>query len=278
MRLEPAQGLGSCSTRTCTSASRSGDRQGRCRQGRAATRTTGWKPTTADSRPGCGRCVGCAERDRSPAHRRRRARLSPERAARPLRTRGRRTGAGPRGHGVGRTRRHHLINVQPRRRPPALVTDNATVPAALDEVRRRVQQDTTGHRGRRGDPLYRIRRALRRTGRRVVLPGPRGSSAWPHAAVLAPEWRAYFSTDAVNNCPVEATNLRIETSRRIAYGFRNCSMRHCRSERLSSNPATVILAGLAPSAKPSPCRATWLPPPPRPQGLVGLVFGGKYIE
>ena len=25
---------------------------------------------------------------------------------------------------------------------------------ALDEVRRRVQQDTTGHRGRKGDPLY----------------------------------------------------------------------------------------------------------------------------
>lgn len=29
--------------------------------------------------------------------------------------------------------------------------------AALDEVRRRVQQETTGHRGRRGDPLYGIR-------------------------------------------------------------------------------------------------------------------------
>ena len=31
---------------------------------------------------------------------------------------------------------------------------------AIDDVRRRVQQDTTGHRGRKGDPLYRIRRAL----------------------------------------------------------------------------------------------------------------------
>lgn len=31
---------------------------------------------------------------------------------------------------------------------------------ALDETRRRVQQDTTGHRGRKGDPLYRIRRPL----------------------------------------------------------------------------------------------------------------------
>lgn len=32
----------------------------------------------------------------------------------------------------------------------------------VDDVRRRVQQDTTGHRGRRDDPLYRIRRVLRR--------------------------------------------------------------------------------------------------------------------
>ncbi|UZJ24760.1 transposase [Rhodococcus antarcticus] len=32
---------------------------------------------------------------------------------------------------------------------------------ALDDVRRRVQQDTTGHRGRSGDPLYGIRTLLR---------------------------------------------------------------------------------------------------------------------
>jgi len=34
--------------------------------------------------------------------------------------------------------------------------------AAVDDVRRRVQQESTGHRGRRHDPLYRIRRVLRR--------------------------------------------------------------------------------------------------------------------
>ena len=33
--------------------------------------------------------------------------------------------------------------------------------AAVDEVRRRVQQDTLGHRGRKGDPLYGIRTILR---------------------------------------------------------------------------------------------------------------------
>jgi transposase len=34
--------------------------------------------------------------------------------------------------------------------------------AAVDDVRRRVQQDTYGHRSRRGDPLYGIRRVLHR--------------------------------------------------------------------------------------------------------------------
>ena len=32
---------------------------------------------------------------------------------------------------------------------------------AIEEVRRRVQQDTLGHRGRKNDPLYRIRNLLR---------------------------------------------------------------------------------------------------------------------
>jgi transposase len=34
--------------------------------------------------------------------------------------------------------------------------------AAVDDVRRRVQQDDLGHRGRKDDPLYSIRRVLRR--------------------------------------------------------------------------------------------------------------------
>ena len=32
--------------------------------------------------------------------------------------------------------------------------------AAIDDVRRRVQQETTGHCGRKRDPLYRIRKVL----------------------------------------------------------------------------------------------------------------------
>ena len=31
----------------------------------------------------------------------------------------------------------------------------------MDDVGRRVEQETTGHRGRKGDPLYRVRNVLR---------------------------------------------------------------------------------------------------------------------
>lgn len=39
--------------------------------------------------------------------------------------------------------------------------------AAIDDVRRRVQQETLGHRGRKGDPLYGIRRLLLRGAERL---------------------------------------------------------------------------------------------------------------
>jgi transposase len=50
--------------------------------------------------------------------------------------------------------------------------------AAVDEVRRRVQQETLGHRGRKGDPLYGIQN-VRRAGPRVVpvLPDPGDQAA-----------------------------------------------------------------------------------------------------
>jgi transposase len=40
-------------------------------------------------------------------------------------------------------------------------TSSRCATGVVDEVRRRVQQDIHGHRGRRGDPLYRIRNILR---------------------------------------------------------------------------------------------------------------------
>ncbi len=41
--------------------------------------------------------------------------------------------------------------------------------SAVDDVRRRVQQDTLGHRGRKHDPLYRIRRVLLRGAENLTL-------------------------------------------------------------------------------------------------------------
>jgi transposase len=43
--------------------------------------------------------------------------------------------------------------------------------AAIDDVRRRVQQETLAHRGRTGDPLYAIRRRLLRAAESLTEPG-----------------------------------------------------------------------------------------------------------
>ncbi|MBG6218965.1 transposase [Arthrobacter sp. CAN_A6] len=66
---------------------------------------------------------------------------------------------------------------------------------ALDNCRRRVQQQTCGHRGRVGDPLYSARRA------QDVL--------------------AYFERPGTSNGPAEAINGRLEHLRGSALGFRN---------------------------------------------------------
>jgi len=55
---------------------------------------------------------------------------------------------------------------------PAMMVDHfhaiKLANTAIDDVRRRVQQDTTGHRGRSGDPLYGIRRTLLRGHERLT--------------------------------------------------------------------------------------------------------------
>ena len=47
---------------------------------------------------------------------------------------------------------------------------------ALDDCRRRVQQATCGHRGRKDDPLYRVRRTLH-SGARLLTPEQQPASA-----------------------------------------------------------------------------------------------------
>ncbi|MGH7429042.1 MAG: ISL3 family transposase [Candidatus Methylomirabilaceae bacterium] len=145
----------------------------------------------------------------------------------------------------------------------------------VDDVRRRVQQDTLGHRGRKDDPLYGIRRTLQqgiesltekqaaRLERKLEAGDPNHevTIAWhcyqklrnvyharpekgrelineilasfpncpiPEIAKLGRSLRAwktailaYFDTSGASNGPTEAINGVIETTRRIARGFRN---------------------------------------------------------
>ena len=147
----------------------------------------------------------------------------------------------------------------------------------VDEVRRRVQQETIGHRGRKSDPLFQIRRSLQigvehLTDKQITrlnakleagdpnhevtlawkcyqqirsvyhAPPERGRELVAKALAAFPScpipeitrlgrtlksWRqeilAYFQTQGASNGPTEAINGVIETTRRIARGFRNFS-------------------------------------------------------
>lgn len=155
--------------------------------------------------------------------------------------------------------------------------------AMVDDVRRRVQQETLEHRGRTGDPLYGIRRTLQigaehltekqaaRLDAKLSAGDPRHevTLAWqcyqqvrsvyharpekgrqlvtgflaafptcpiPEVARLGRTLRAwksailaYFDTMGASNGPTEAVNGVIETTRRIARGFRNFTNYRLRS-------------------------------------------------
>ncbi len=87
----------------------------------------------------------------------------------------------------------------------APVLDPFHVVKLLDEVRRRVQQDTLGHRGHKSDPLYRIRNLLRHgaehlTGRQV---------ARLDAALAAgdPDWQVTPSPGSAISSSARSTTL-----------------------------------------------------------------------
>lgn len=63
-----------------------------------------------------------------------------------------------------------------------------------------MQQATTRHRGRKGDPLFGIQTILRARAEKLL---------------------AYFTTGRANNGPTEAINGIIELHRRLARGHRN---------------------------------------------------------
>ena len=72
---------------------------------------------------------------------------------------------------------------------------------ALDEVRRRVQQDTTGHRGRKGDPLYQIRLLLRASRDRLT---PRQQERLREAFVAD---EAHISVEVAYHCAQQVRDV-----------------------------------------------------------------------
>jgi transposase len=76
--------------------------------------------------------------------------------------------------------------------------------AAVDDVRRRVQQHQTGHRGRRDDPLYAIRRVLRRGAEHLTATGwsrlLAGIEAGDDRGQVAAAWVAAQELRAIYGC------------------------------------------------------------------------------
>ncbi len=89
----------------------------------------------------------------------------------------------------------------------------------VDEVRRRVQHDATGHRGRRDDPFYRICNILRARGESLTD----RQHARLQAASTAREEHvevevAYRCAQQLRACFHQHSHT---AGRRIAHGFRN---------------------------------------------------------
>ncbi len=122
----------------------------------------------------------------------------------------------------------------------------------LDQVRRRVQNQTLGHRGRRRDPLYRIRKLMLTGAERLEGPGldrmllgiragdPENATLLLDKAIegcamdsvdeigslgrTLARWRAEIlahHTTGASNGPTEGLNLLVKKVKRAGYGFRS---------------------------------------------------------
>ena len=93
----------------------------------------------------------------------------------------------------------------------------------VDEVRRRVQQDTLGHRGRAGDPLYGIRRTLQigaehLTAKQITRLNTKLEAGDPHHEVTL-AWHCYQKLRAISGIGQDGKAARISaTSRRPVSG------------------------------------------------------------
>jgi transposase len=74
----------------------------------------------------------------------------------------------------------------------------------LDDVRRRVQSEQTGHRGRKDDPLYRARRVLL-MGEEIST--PTAAPAWPRcssSATRTPRWPSPIGSKSASGTSIAA--------------------------------------------------------------------------
>jgi transposase len=93
---------------------------------------------------------------------------------------------------------------------------------ALDEVRRRTQQTTTGHRGRKADPLYRIRRRLLASHDRLDPAAFARMLAWLHAGDPEGEvGAAYLAKELLRETYLAGESL--EARRRLVAFYDHCA-------------------------------------------------------
>ena len=126
----------------------------------------------------------------------------------------------------------------------------------LDECRRRVQNETLGHRGRKDDPLYRCRRLLTKADERLddqrPHQAPRAARRRrPPTARSAPPGTPRKSSAASTTTTIPTSPSRSSTG----------SATTCRTESARSRSA--------PSAAPSSAGATRSPPGTRPTSRNG---------
>jgi transposase len=143
---------------------------------------------------------------------------------------------------------------------------------ALDEVRRRVQQDTLGRRGHRDDPLYRTRRLLRRRADRLTDrawtrltarltdgdPDGEVTAAWAVAQdvmaayaandVTSGRARAAQAIEAALSCPVPEVARLGRTLR----AWRTELLAYFSTERATSNGPTEAVNLLIETSRPAP--------------------------
>lgn len=130
---------------------------------------------------------------------------------------------------------------------------------ALDEVRRRVQQNTLGHRGRAGDPLYGIRRSLQLevehlTSQQIARPNAKLVAGDPnHEVTLAwhcyPKLRSVYHARAKQgrrivgetlgsstNCPIPEIDRLGRTLRR----WRTATLAYFDTDGASNGPTEAV--------------------------------------